>query len=152
MLSGRSNLHVTALLRKITLTLLASVMLWPVSAGAAPQEPAGSPAAVDHVRATLNRTPSQSLKFDARMPQPVATFRVSVDTSVFGLSIVDQLRKEFELTPLQRQSAEWRAKCCGINLLSVADAIEKGVRQWKENRIHDRVSRELAEVVAAAEK
>jgi hypothetical protein len=86
------------------------------------------------------------------MPQPVATFRVSVDTRVFGLSIVDQLRKEFELTPLQRQSAEWRSKCCGVNLLSLADVIEKGVRQWKEKRIRDRVSRELADVIAAAEK
>jgi hypothetical protein len=132
--------------------LSAIAMLGPLSAAAAPQDSAGPPASVEHVRATLNRTPSQSLKFDARMPEPVATFRVSVDTSVFGLSIVDQLRKEFELTPLQKQSAEWRAKCCGINLLSIADAIQKGVRQWNENRIHDRVSRELAEVIAAAEK
>ncbi len=86
------------------------------------------------------------------MPEPVATFRVSVDTRVFGLSIVDQLRKEFELTPLQRQSADWRAKCCGVNLLSLADVIKNGVRDWKEKRVRDRVSRELAEVIAAAEK
>jgi hypothetical protein len=152
MLSGRSNLHVTALLRKITLTLSVTALLWPVSAAAAPQEAAGSPESVDHVRATLNRTPSQSLKFDARMPAPVTTFRVTVDARVFGLPIVDQLRKEFELTPLQRQSAEWRAKCCGVNLLALADGIGKAVRQWRESRIHDQVSRELAEVIAAAEK
>lgn len=147
-----SNLDVTALLRRTTLTLSLTASLWPVSVGAAPQDPPTTPESVQHVQTALSRTPSRSLKFDARMPEPVATFRVSVDTSVFGLSIVDQLRKEFELTPLQRQSAEWRAKCCGINLLSVADAIEKGVREWKEKRIHDRVSRELAEVIAAAEK
>lgn len=147
-----SNPDVTALLRRTTLTLSLAAILWPVSIGAAPQDPPTTPASVQHVKTALNRTPSRSLKFDARMPEPVATFRVSVDTSVFGLSIVDQLRKEFELTPLQRQSAEWRAKCCGVNLLSIADAIEKGVHQWQEKRIHDRVSRELAEVVAAAEK
>lgn len=152
MLSATSNPDVTALLRRTTLALSLAAILWPVSSGAAPQESPATPESVQHIRAVLNRTPPRSLKFDARMPEPVATFRVSVDTSVFGLSIVDQLRKEFELTPLQRQSAEWRAKCCGINLLSLADAIEKGVRQWKENRIHDRVSRELAEVIAAAEK
>jgi hypothetical protein len=33
----------------------------------------------------------------------------------------------------------------------VADGIEKAVRQWKESRIRDRVSRELAEVIAAAD-
>ena len=140
-----------ALLRT-TLTLSLAAMLCPVSAQAAPQEPAASPASVEHVRATLNRTPSQSLKFDARMPTPVATFKVTVDERVFGLPIVEQLRKEFELTPLQRQSAEWRAKCCGINLLALADGIGKAVRQWKEDRIRDRVSRELAEVIAAADK
>ena len=152
MLSAPSNSVVTALLRRTTLTLSLAAVLWPVSIGATPQEPPATPESVQHVRTALIRTPSQSLRFDARMPEPVATFRVSVDTSVFGLSIVDQLRKEFELTPLQRQSAEWRAKCCGVNLLSVADAIEKGVRQWREKRIHDRVSRELAEVIAAADR
>lgn len=151
-LSAPSNPDVTALLRKITLTLPVAAMLGAVSAQASPQEPNGSPNSVEHVRVALKHTPSQSLKFDARMPGPVATFKVAVDQRVFGLSVVDQLRKEFELTPLQRQSAEWRAKCCGINLLSVADGIEKAARQWKENRIHDRVSRELAQVIAAAEK
>jgi hypothetical protein len=34
----------------------------------------------------------------------------------------------------------------------LADGIGKAVRQWKEERIRDRVSRELAEVIAAAEK
>jgi hypothetical protein len=150
MLSGPSNPDVTALLRKITLALSLAAVFWPLSAEAAPQEPA-SRDSVEQVRAALNRTPGQSLKFDARMPTPVATFKVTVDERVFGLPIVEQLRKEFELTPLQRQSAEWRAKCCGINLLSVADGIEKAVRQWKESRIRDRVSRELAEVIAAAD-
>jgi hypothetical protein len=129
-------------------------MLYPVSAGAAPQAGAVAPPdSVENVKAALSRTPpSHSLRFDARMPEPVATFRVTVDQSVFGLSIVDQLRKEFELTPLQRQSADWRSRCCGINLLTLADGIGKAIRQWKEQRIHDRVSRELAEVIAAADK
>ena len=149
---GRSNPDVTALLRNTTLALSLAATLWPVAAGAATQEAAAAPDSVENVKAALSRTPSQSLRFDARMPEPVATFRVTVDQSVFGLSIVDQLRKEFELTPLQRQSAEWRSRCCGINLLSLADSIGKAVRQWKEQRIHDRVSRELAEVIAAADK
>jgi hypothetical protein len=152
MRSGRSNPDVTALLRKTTLALSLAALVWPVSAETAPQEPNGSSDSVEHVRSGLHRTPSQSLKFDARMPTPVATFKVTVDERVFGLPIVEQLRKDFELTPLQRQSAEWRAKCCGLNLLTLADHIDKALRQWKEQRIRDRVSRELAEVIAAAEK
>jgi hypothetical protein len=140
---------VTDSLRKTVITVLFAAVLTPASASAAPQEAAAPPDQVEHVKAALNRTPPQSLRFDARMPEPVATFKVTVDQRVFGLSIVDQLRKEFELTPLQRQSAEWRAKCCGLNLLSLADGIGKAYRQWKEQRIHDRVSRELAEVIAA---
>src|SRR5574339_1033926 len=116
MLSARSNPQVTALLRRTTLALSLAAMLWPAFAEAAPQAPVAPRDSVEQVRAALSRTPSQSLRFDARMPTPVATFKVTVDARVFGLSIVDQLRKEFELTPLQRQSADWRAKCCGINL------------------------------------
>jgi hypothetical protein len=149
---GPSNSQVTDFLRKTILALSFVAIFWPVSAGATPQEPAAPPDSVEHVKVALNRTPSQSLRFDARMPEPVTTFKVTVDARVFGLSVVDQLRKKFELTPLQRQSAEWRAKCCGLNLLDLADNIGKAVRQWKERRIHDQVSRELAEVIAAAEK
>lgn len=152
MLSARSNPQVTALLRRTTLALSLAAMLWPAFAEAAPQAPVAPRDSVEQVRAALSRTPSQSLRFDARMPTPVATFKVTVDARVFGLSIVDQLRKEFELTPLQRQSADWRAKCCGINLLTLADSIGKAVRRWKEDRIHDRVSSELAEVIAATDK
>ena len=152
MLSGPSNPDVPALLRTITLALSVAALLCPVCAQASPQESSASPDSVEHVRTVLGRTPLQSLKFDARMPRPVATFKVTVDERVFGLPIVDQLRKEFELTTLQRQSADWRAKCCGINLLSLADGIEKAARQRRESRIRDRVSRELAEVIAAAAK
>ncbi len=148
----RSNPDVTALLAKTTRALSVAAVLWPLSAGAAPQEPTVPPDGVAHVKASLDRTPSRSLRFDARMPVPVATFKVSVDERVFGLSIVDQLRKDFELTPLQRQSAEWRSKCCGFNLLALKDGIGKAVRHWKEERIRDQVSRELAEVIAAADK
>jgi len=152
MLSCPSNPDVTALLRKITLALSVAATFCAVPAQASPQESSASPDSVEHVRAVLGRTPLQSLKFDARMPRPVATYKVSVDQRVFGLPIVEQLRKEFELTTLQRQSADWRAKCCGINLLSVADGIEKAARQWRESRIRNRVSRELADVIAAADK
>jgi hypothetical protein len=107
---------------------------------------------LDRVKDGLARTPPQSLKFDARIPVPVATFRVTVEQKAFVEPILVTLRKEFELTPLQRQSAEWSSKCCGLSLAAVTESIEKAFRRWEERRIHDRVSRELAEVIAAGEK
>ena len=32
------------------------------------------------------------------------------------LTFHEYLRKELELTPLQRQSADWASRCCGIDL------------------------------------
>lgn len=119
-------------------------------AGAEPQDPGSI--SFQRVQDTLNRTPSQSLKFDAKVPVPAATFRVTVTGHPFVVPIMDSLRKEFELTPLQRQSAEWSSKCCGLSLATLTDSIEKAFRRWEERRIHDRVSRELSEVEAAARK
>lgn len=135
--------------------LFAIASLGPFSAGSAiaQQLPnSATPTSVDRVKETLARTPAQSLKFDARMPQPVATFRVTVNQRAFVEPILVTLRKEFELTPLQRQSWDWYSKCCGINLMLVPEFLQKEFRQWQERRIHERVTRELAEVIAASEK
>jgi hypothetical protein len=123
------------------------------TAAAAPQDPGTArPASVERVQDALNRTPSQSLKFDTKVPVPAATYKVTVTQPLFVLPIMDSLRKEFELTPLQRQSADWSAKCCGLSIAALTESIENAFRRWEERRIHDRVSRELAEVEAAASK
>jgi hypothetical protein len=121
---------------------------------AAGQEPAasGAPVSVTRVKEALNRTPMQSLRFDARMPVPVATFKVTVTQRIFVVPIMDSLRKEFELTPLQRQSAEWSSKCCGISIAALTEGLERALRRREERRVRERVARELAEVIAAADK
>ncbi len=83
------------------------------------------PTSFHRVQDTLNRTPSQSLKFDAKVPVPAATFRVTVTEHAFVVPIMESLRKEFELTPLQRQSAAWSSQCCGLNLAALTESIEK---------------------------
>jgi hypothetical protein len=119
-------------------------------ASAAPQDPgAAPPTSFERVQDTLNRTPSKSLKFDVRVPVPAATFKVTVTGRPFVVPIMDSLRKEFELTPLQRQSADWSSKCCGLNLAALTESLDRAFRRWEERRVHDRVARELAEVVAA---
>lgn len=133
--------------------LSATVLTLSGSAAAAPQDPGGLPvASLEHVQDALNRTPSRSLKFDAKVPVPAATFRVTVRERLFVVPIMESLRKEFELTPLQRQSADWSSRCCGLNLVTLTETLEKAFRRWEEGRIHDRVARELAEVEAAARK
>ncbi len=119
-------------------------------ATAAPQDPgAAPPTSFERVQDTLNRTPSKSLKFDVKVPVPAATFRVTVTGRPFVVPIMDSLRKGFELTPLQRQSADWSSKCCGLNLATLTESLDRAFRRWEERRVHDRVARELAEVVAA---
>jgi len=142
-------------LQTTTLTLSLVVILGPLSAGAAaaPQSPdTVPPVALERVQDSLNRTPARSLKFDAKMPAPAATFKVTVNQRVFVLPILETLRKEFELTPLQRQSADWSSRCCGLNLLTLSKDLNAALRRMEERRVHERVSRELAEVQAAARR
>jgi hypothetical protein len=142
-------------LRTIALAFTLPGMLLTVAgrAAAAPQDPgAAQSVSVERVQNTLNRTPPHSLKFDAKVPVPAATYKVTVTQPLFVLPIMDSLRKQFELTPLQRQSAEWSSRCCGLSIAALTESIEKAFRRWEEGRIHDRVSRELAEVEAAALK
>jgi hypothetical protein len=137
----------------LALSLLALAGPFCAGATAAPQEPGTAPpASLERVRDGLSRTPAQSLRFDSTIPVPAATFRVTVTGHPFVVPIMDSLRKEFELTPLQRQSADWSSKCCGLNLAMLTDSLDRAFRRWEERRVHDRVARELAEVVAAANK
>ena len=144
---------VASLLRTTTLAFAFPIVLLTLdaSATAAPQDQGTAPpTSFQRVQDTLNRTPSQSLKFDAKVPVPAATFRVTVTEHAFVVPIMESLRKEFELTPLQRQSAAWSSQCCGLSLATLTESVEKAFRRWEERRIRDRVSRELAEVEAAA--
>jgi len=141
-----ANLRTTTL----AFTLPAMLLTLSARATAAPQDPAAAPpTSFERVQDMLNRTPPKSLKFDVKVPVPAATFRVTVTGRPFVVPIMDSLRKEFELTPLQRQSADWSSKCCGLNLAMLTESLDRAFRRWEERRVHDRVARELAEVVAA---
>ena len=135
------------------LILIAS--LGPLSGrlGAAPQATDTlPPQSVERIRNTLNSTPTESLKFDVKLEKPVATFRRSVNQRAFTITILEQLRKDFELTPLQRQSAEWSSRCCGLNLLTLTKSLEKAWRLRQERKAREQVRREFAEFLASTEK
>jgi len=116
---------------------------------AAPQQPAqDSATSVQHVRQQLDKPQVPTIK-NAPPPRPLPTFRSSVDHRVWVLTLEEQLHKEFDLTPLQRQSADWSARCCGINLIQVAKGIDKAVQQEKERRVRAQIAREVAQIEAA---
>ena len=116
---------------------------------AALQEPAGeSPLSLDQVKERLARRPAPRLT----PSQPVQlrpTFRSRVDQKAFVLTLEEELHKEFDLTEFQRQSAEWRSQCCGLDLGWVFRSIEKALAERKLRKTREQIARELAELVAA---
>ena len=103
---------------------------------------------VQHVRRQLDKPQVPTIK-SAPPPASLPTFRTSVDHRVWVLSLEEQLHKEFDLTPLQRQSADWSARCCGINLVQVVKGISKAVQQSEERRIRSQIAQELADLETA---
>lgn len=118
------------MLQAAAFALSLTAILGPLAApaAAAPQTPEPSPSAsLARVKNAIDKTPSRSLRFDVKVAMPVATFKTTTERD-YMVPFVAQLRKEFELTPLQKQSAEWASKCCGLNLLSLSKGL-KGRRR-----------------------
>ena len=97
--------------------MLALVVCLSATLGAAPQEPAKDlPVSLDRIREEVSRTAPTGLKLDRPVEMPVATFKTRVDQRVFVLPFEDWLEKELKMGVLQKQSADWAAKCCAISL------------------------------------
>ena len=118
------------------------------------------PVSLERIREELAQPPS-GLKLDKPVELPVATFRTSVEQRVYMVSFEEWLEKELEMTDLQRQSADWAARCCGYVLASGAvgigldplfDRLEKALQRRKVRKIRERIARELAELEAARKK
>ena len=58
----------------------------------------------------------------------------------------EYLRKELELTPLQRQSADWASRCCGIDLGQVFTGVGKAWGRRKARHLRERIGQELADL------
>ncbi len=82
----------------------------------------------------------------------MATFRTRVDQRVFVLPLEDWLEKELKLTGLQRQSADWGARCCGISLDPLFKSLDDALKRRKERKTREQIARELAELEAARKK
>ena len=155
-LPGRLTLQVVTFLRPslcAVFSLLALVVCLSTSLAAAPQQPTDAPAvSLERIRRQVEKPPARRIVLDVPLQLPVATFKTSVTQRAFMLTFEEQLHKDFDLTPLQRQSQEWASKCCGINLVQLAKSVKRAVRADETRRIRQQVARELAQVQEAARK
>ena len=80
---------------------------------------------------------------------PIPTFRTRVDQTVYVLTLDEWIDKEFNLIGIQRQSADWASKCCGISLDPLLKSVENALQRRKERKIREQIARELAALEAA---
>lgn len=117
--------------------------------GAAAQEPTTDlPVSLDRIREELARTPPTRFKLNTPPEIPVAIFRTQVKQRIYVLSLEDWLHKEFELNDIQRQSADWAAKCCGIAVAPLIKSMENALERRRVEKIRRRITRELDEIEA----
>jgi hypothetical protein len=132
---------------------LALVVGLTAMAEAAPQPPGQDlPVSLDRIRDGVTRTSSTRLKVDMPVEVPVAVFKTHTEQQVYVLSLDEWLDKEFTLTALQRQSAEWAGKCCGIGLGSLFNSVEDALQRRRVRKIREQIARELAEIEADRKK
>jgi hypothetical protein len=129
--------------------LFALVVSVPATVDPAPQGPTPDlPVSLDRIQGELAKPPT-GLRADLPVPVPVAVFRTSVDQRVYVLSLEAWLEKEFKLNTLQRQSADWASRCCGIGLDPLFKGVERALQRRKLRKTREQIARELAEVEAA---
>jgi len=106
------------------------------------EQPAEPPVSLDRIREGVARTPA--LKLEQKQPTP--TFRTTTEGRPLMLPFHEYLRKELELTPLQRQSADWASRCCGIDLGQVFKGVGKAWGRRKARHLRERIGQELADL------
>lgn len=133
-----------------------------VSLGAAPQQATSvGPVSLERVREELKK-PAPALDPNVPIQVPIATFRTRVEQRVYVPTLHEWIREEFKLTALQRQSADWAARCCdgyvfaggsyGVRLNPLFKSIGKALQRRRERKIREQIARELAQVEAARTK
>jgi hypothetical protein len=131
--------------------MLALLVASTASLEAAPRQPAGPPpVSLERIREGLKTPPA----IDVNVPvqAPVATFKTRVEQRVYVLTFDAWLRKEFRLTALQRQSAEWGSRCCGLNVLGLVKSVKNARQRGEARKIREQIAGDLAQIEAARKK
>lgn len=119
------------------------------SLAAAPQEPPGGlPVSLERIRENLEKPPPPRLT-PAQPVQLRPTFRTRVDQRTWVPTLEEHLHEQFDLSPMQRQSAQWAAQCCGLKVGQFLKMAEDALRARKVRKTREQIARELAELDAA---
>ncbi len=152
-LRRRLTPQVATILRPIVLALFwmpAVVLCLSATLGASPQQPSEDPpVSLDRIRTKLAKAPQTRLKLDLPVQVPVATFKSRVDQRVYVPTLDEWIAKEFELNELQRQSADWSSKCCGIRLDPLLTSLDRALERRRVRKVRQQIARELTEIEAA---
>lgn len=118
--------------------------------GAAPQQPgAAPPVSLDRIKEELART-GQGLELDVPIPPPRPTFKSGVDQRAFVLTLEEALHRDFDITnEIQRQNANWAAKCCGFDISQMVRVIDRALTERKVRKTREQIAQELAFLEAA---
>jgi hypothetical protein len=138
--------------RPIAIRLLLCSALAALSASgivhASPQDPAVPATSLAHVKDRLDTPLVRSLTPSAPVRlRPV--FKSGIEAHPFVRTLDEDLHKTFDLNALQRQSADWSSKCCGIDLAGVYQAIAKANEERRVSKTREQIARELAALRAA---
>ena len=120
----------------------------PLAAAQQPQ-PNDLPVSLERIRNELEVGVPSRLRLDMPVERPAPRFRTRVDQTVYVLTLDQWLDKEFNLIGIQRQSADWASKCCGIGLDPLFKSVENALQRRKERKIREQIARELAELDTA---
>jgi putative hemolysin len=82
----------------------------------------------------------------------VPRFKATAEQRSYMLSFEQQLHKDLELTPLQRQSHEWGSRCCGLDLDVLFKPIERALQRRKERKLRRQIAQELEQLKAAGRR
>jgi len=153
---GRLTPYVRPFLRStpsalLCLAALVAGLAAPLDA-AAQDAAAAPPVSLERIKDKLAKEPARDFKPDAPVLLRPPTFKSRVDQRVFVLTLEEALHKEFDLNELQRQSAEWAAKCCGYDIGQLITKIDDALRERKIRKTRQQIWRELAELEAARKK
>ena len=135
--------------RRTTARALFACLLAP--AVAAQEAPAPS-ASLERVREALVRPAITGPRLDTSFRVPAATFKTRVDQHIYVPTLEEWLAKEFTLNPLQRQSAEWAAKCCGLGLDPLFKGLDDARKRRRVRKIRQQIAGELAAIDAVNQK
>jgi hypothetical protein len=128
----------------VLLAVVVCVLGVAAAPAAEPQRAEQLPAvSVERLREELEKPPPPRLQ--PKVPVPLRpTFRSRVEGRPWVPTLEEHLHEEFDLTPLQRQSAEWRSRCCGFDLGVIFDYFERVQREREERRIRAQIAHEIA--------